>query len=96
MLDHVGIEVADLGAGKSFYAAALEPVGIGPLMGSRGAAGFGKQRDGKPFFWIYERGADNGPPGPRPIYQAGYCGAFVLDPDGYNIEAVCHTTPPQD
>jgi catechol 2,3-dioxygenase-like lactoylglutathione lyase family enzyme len=34
--------------------------------------------------------ADNGPPGPRPIYHPGYYGAFVLDPDGHNIEAVCH------
>lgn len=33
---------------------------------------------------------DNGPPGPRPHYHPGYYGAFVLDPDGYNIEAVCH------
>ena len=35
-------------------------------------------------------GTDNGPPGPRPHYHAGYYGAFVLDPDGHNIEAVCH------
>jgi catechol 2,3-dioxygenase-like lactoylglutathione lyase family enzyme len=33
---------------------------------------------------------DNGPPGLRPNYHPGYYGAFVLDPDGYNIEAVCH------
>jgi len=33
---------------------------------------------------------DNGPPGPRPQYHRGYYGAFVLDPDGHNIEAVCH------
>jgi len=38
-----------------------------------------------------EAGAtDNGPPGPRPQYHPGYYGAFVLDPDGYNIEAVTH------
>jgi catechol 2,3-dioxygenase-like lactoylglutathione lyase family enzyme len=35
-------------------------------------------------------GADNGGPGVRPEYSAGYYGAFVLDPDGYNIEAVHH------
>jgi catechol 2,3-dioxygenase-like lactoylglutathione lyase family enzyme len=35
-------------------------------------------------------GRDNGPPGPRPQYHAGYYGAFVLDPDGNNVEAVCH------
>ncbi len=33
-------------------------------------------------------GKDNGPPGPRPQYAAGYYAAFVLDPDGHNIEAV--------
>jgi len=32
---------------------------------------------------------DNGPPGLRPHYHANYYGAFVLDPDGHNIEAVC-------
>jgi catechol 2,3-dioxygenase-like lactoylglutathione lyase family enzyme len=35
-------------------------------------------------------GRDNGPPGLRPHYHPDYYGAFVLDPDGYNIEAVCH------
>jgi catechol 2,3-dioxygenase-like lactoylglutathione lyase family enzyme len=35
-------------------------------------------------------GNDNGAPGPRPIYHPGYYGAFVLDPDGNNVEAVCH------
>ena len=33
---------------------------------------------------------DNGPPGERPVYHAGYYGAFVLDPDGNNVEAVNH------
>jgi catechol 2,3-dioxygenase-like lactoylglutathione lyase family enzyme len=36
-------------------------------------------------------GKDNGPPGPRPHYHKHYYGAFVLDPDGHNIEACCHT-----
>ena len=35
-------------------------------------------------------GRDNGGPGPRPHYHENYYGAFVLDPDGHNIEAVCH------
>ena len=35
-------------------------------------------------------GRDNGPPGPRPEYAENYYGAFVLDPDGHNVEAVCH------
>ena len=35
-------------------------------------------------------GRDNGPPGLRPEYSEDYYGAFVLDPDGHNIEAVHH------
>jgi catechol 2,3-dioxygenase-like lactoylglutathione lyase family enzyme len=35
-------------------------------------------------------GRDNGPPGLRPHYHESYYGAFVLDPDGNNVEAVCH------
>lgn len=36
-------------------------------------------------------GSDAGPPGLRPEYDAHYYGAFVRDPDGNNVEAVCHT-----
>jgi catechol 2,3-dioxygenase-like lactoylglutathione lyase family enzyme len=36
---------------------------------------------------------DNGAPGERPQYHAGYYGAFVLDPDGSNVEAVHHNRP---
>ncbi len=35
-------------------------------------------------------GQDNGPPGIRAQYNANYYAAFVLDPDGHNIEVVCH------
>jgi len=35
-------------------------------------------------------GRDDGPPGLRPQYHPAYYGAFVLDPDGHRIEAVCH------
>lgn len=35
-------------------------------------------------------GKDNGAPGPRPIYHQHYYGAFLTDPDGNNVEAVCH------
>jgi predicted lactoylglutathione lyase len=35
-------------------------------------------------------GKDNGRPGLRPQYHPNYYGAFVLDPDGHNVEAVCH------
>lgn len=35
-------------------------------------------------------GRDEGPPGVRPEYHANYYGAFVFDPDGHKLEAVCH------
>lgn len=35
-------------------------------------------------------GKDNGPPGLRTQYHANYYAAFVIGPDGHNIEAVCH------
>ena len=35
-------------------------------------------------------GRDNGAPGLRPHYHANYYAAFVLGPDGHNVEAVCH------
>jgi catechol 2,3-dioxygenase-like lactoylglutathione lyase family enzyme len=38
-------------------------------------------------------GRDHGAPGLRPEYSDGYYGAFVLDPDGHNVEAVCHGEP---
>ncbi|MDQ4002268.1 MAG: VOC family protein [Actinomycetota bacterium] len=38
-------------------------------------------------------GQDNGAPGPRPEYHAGYYGAYEFDPDGNNVEAVHHTYP---
>eukprot|EP00245_Coleochaete_scutata_P005074 TRINITY_DN18351_c0_g1_i1.p1 TRINITY_DN18351_c0_g1~~TRINITY_DN18351_c0_g1_i1.p1 ORF type:complete len:134 (+),score=24.23 TRINITY_DN18351_c0_g1_i1:154-555(+) len=42
---------------------------------------------------IQAGGKDNGPPGLRPMYHPNYYGAFVIDPDGNNIEACCHTPP---
>ncbi|MFP5390779.1 MAG: VOC family protein [Gammaproteobacteria bacterium] len=44
-------------------------------------------------FWhaaIAAGGTDNGAPGLRPHYHPNYYGAFIIDPDGHNIEAVCH------
>jgi len=37
--------------------------------------------------------ADNGKPGLRVNYHANYYAAFVIDPDGNNLEAVCHVAP---
>jgi catechol 2,3-dioxygenase-like lactoylglutathione lyase family enzyme len=117
MLDHIGIGVRDPQASKSFYAAALEPLGITLLMDFGEAVGFGSNN--KPYFWIGKSdesgkthvafvtadrktvdafyaaaiaagGKDNGAPGIRAQYHPSYYGAFVLDPDGHNVEAVCH------
>ena len=120
MLDHLGINVADLERSKEFYEKALAPLGISTLMEPvPGFAGLGK--DGKPFFWMSEQrdptttnvhvafaapdratvdafhdaaiaagGTDNGGPGIREIYHPNYYGAFILDPDGNNVEACCH------
>ena len=38
--------------------------------------------------WTSVKGVGYGPPGPRPHYGATYYAAFVLDPDGYKLEAV--------
>jgi catechol 2,3-dioxygenase-like lactoylglutathione lyase family enzyme len=42
---------------------------------------------------ILAGGRDDGAPGLRPQYHTDYYGAFVLDPDGHRIEAVCHAPP---
>jgi len=39
---------------------------------------------------LHAGGTDNGPPGLRPHYHANYYAAFVIGPDGHNIEVVCH------
>ncbi len=39
-------------------------------------------------------GTDHGAPGPRPVYHEHYYGGFLLDPDGNNVEAVCHAPSP--
>ena len=124
MLDHIGLPVSDLQRSKTFYCAALAPLGIAPLYeltaaetGGDAFVGFGATR---PQFWLGAGGAlkgclhvafaardraavdafhaaalaaggrDNGAPGLRPHYHAAYYGAFVLDPDGHNVEAVFH------
>ena len=120
MLDHVGVNVSDYARSRSFYEAALTPLGWKVVMANDEwrAAGFGT--GDKPVFWIMRRdpvgsgahiafhapsrdlvdafhaaaleagGTDNGAPGLREHYHPTYYAAFVLDPDGNNIEAVCH------
>ena len=122
MIDHVDFAVRDLAASRAFYAAALAPLGIEPVMeinredGRRGT-GFG--RGGAAQFYIgggppvdgrlhvafsapsraavdaFHRaalaagGSDRGQPGLRPHYDEHYYAAYVADPDGHVVEAVC-------
>jgi catechol 2,3-dioxygenase-like lactoylglutathione lyase family enzyme len=64
-----------------------------PLKGRVHFAFEAKSREAVRAFYnaaIKAGGSDNGAPGLRPHYHDNYFGAFVLDPDGHNIEAVCH------
>ena len=78
MIDHAVLKVKDLGKSRKFYAGALAPLGYTVLKEFPGHAGLGAG------------GRDNGAPGIRAHYHKDYYGAFVIDPDGNNIEAVCH------
>jgi catechol 2,3-dioxygenase-like lactoylglutathione lyase family enzyme len=121
MLDHVGIQVADVAASAAFYEAVLAPLGFSKQMDFGQAIGFGTPE--KPSFWIglkttemlvheshiafvavdrehvrafFDAAVAAGAevlhePRVWPEYHATYYGAFVRDPDGNNIEAVCHT-----
>ena len=93
------LRLAVLGCGRAAVLAgrALRRVpGVSCAYASRDperAARFARRLGGRAF-GSYEAalaagGKDNGKPGPRPQYSANYYGAFVLDPDGYNVEAVC-------
>ncbi len=124
MIDHTGIPVADFDRSKTFYDAALAPLGASLVMlvdpkytGGFKVGGYGRGDRGE--FWLNEDekpgkgrhiaftartraevdafhaaalaagGRDNGAPGLRPHYHPNYYGAFVFDPDGNNVEAVC-------
>ena len=70
-------------------------IGTGtPIKGQVHFAFLAKSREAVRSFYdaaMKAGGKDNGAPGLRPHYHENYFGAFVLDPDGHNIEAVCHT-----
>ena len=118
MFDHIGLGVSNYAASKSFFLAALAPLGVATVM--EGEHGLGLGQNGKPSFWLHETkdkplplhiaftaasraqvdafyaaaiaagGQDNGGPGIRAHYHPHYYGAFVIGPDGHNVEAVCH------
>jgi catechol 2,3-dioxygenase-like lactoylglutathione lyase family enzyme len=127
MIDHLGINCADLAASAAFYDKVLATLGFSRIMDFEVAMGYGAD---KPDFWIGKQ-PDEGPAsGPNreihvafqaadpaavraffeaakemgaevlhepriwPEYHERYYGAFVRDPDGNNVEAVCHTAEP--
>jgi catechol 2,3-dioxygenase-like lactoylglutathione lyase family enzyme len=121
MIDHFGINCADLDAAKAFYDAVLGPLGFSRQLDFGVAVGYGTP--GHPEFWIgtfdgvganrethiaftagsaeqvrafhaaaVALGAESlHEPRIWPEYHERYFGAFVRDPDGNNVEAVCHT-----
>jgi catechol 2,3-dioxygenase-like lactoylglutathione lyase family enzyme len=106
MIDHTGLQVSDPVASRVFYDNALAPlgykmppkadfwVGEGAPNAPRVHVAFRAEtrRQVDEFYRaaLTAGGKDNGRPGPRPHYHQHYYGAFVLDPDGHNVEAVCH------
>ena len=62
----------------------------GPAPHSPSTASGRTEFDASPAAALAAGGRDNGAPGLRPHYHADYYGAFVFDPDGNNVEAVCH------
>jgi catechol 2,3-dioxygenase-like lactoylglutathione lyase family enzyme len=121
VLDHLGIQCADLPASAAFYDAVLAPLGATRLMDFGVAIGFGVPP--KPDFWIGQVDSGDGfreshiafvasdratvraffaaavaagaevlhEPRLWREYHDQYYGAFVRDPDGNNVEAVCHS-----
>ena len=123
MIDHISIGARDIARSRTFYDAALAPLGYTCLSIGADSLGYGAET---PALWIGatdrpvpadERsglhicfvapgraavdafhaaavqagGRDNGKPGPRPDYGDSYYAAFVIDPDGYRIEAHCES-----
>jgi catechol 2,3-dioxygenase-like lactoylglutathione lyase family enzyme len=121
MLDHISIGVRDIKRARSFYDAALKPLGYACVSDYGTALGYGAQQAA---LWVGEAkkpvpadpesglhicfaaptragvdafhaaalkagGRDNGKPGIRADYGPNYYAAFVVDPDGYRLEAYC-------
>ena len=105
MLDHVSLGVSDLTRSNdrgSDYGAAPGQLGVEFTITVERAVTPGQgahlcfrapDRDAVKDFHrlaLANGGRDDGASGLRPQYHASYYGAFVLDPDGHRIEAVCH------
>ena len=95
MLDHLTLHVKDIDRSITFYKQALAPLGYivkaeaSPVTPVTHIAFLADSQQAVQAFHaaaLAAGGRDNGAPGPRP-YHPGYYSAFVLDPDGNNIEA---------
>ncbi|MEM6350335.1 MAG: VOC family protein [Cyanobacteria bacterium P01_D01_bin.14] len=77
-----------IGAGKTEG----PPVSLEPLVGHHIAFSAASREAVDHFYQagLHAGGKDNGPPGLRPHYHPNYYGAFLIDPDGHHLEAVCH------
>ena len=89
-----GGAVAGLGAGGTpdFWIAQSDAAGAGKPIHVAFASSNRATVDAFYHAALAAGGRDNGAPGLRPQYHPNYYGAFVFDPDGNNIEAVCHAS----
>ena len=129
MIDHFGINCADLARSADFYDKVLGVLGHRRILDYGVAIGYGTEM---PAFWIGAQPSEGPASGPNrevhvafkapdaatvrafvaaatelgaevlheprlfPEYHETYYGGFVRDPDGNNVEAVCHTAAPGD
>jgi putative glyoxalase/bleomycin resistance protein/dioxygenase len=88
----VGLKAADAEGGPGadlWLAPAMDPAPVHLAL----TAATAEQVDAFHTAALAAGGRDNGVPGERPHYHPGYYAAFVLDPDGNNLEVVCHDGP---
>ena len=88
----VGLTAADAEGGPGadlWLAPAMDPAPVHLAL----TAATAEQVDAFHTAALAAGGRDNGVPGERPHYHPGYYAAFVLDPDGNNLEVVCHDGP---
>jgi putative glyoxalase/bleomycin resistance protein/dioxygenase len=88
----VGLKAADAEGGPVadlWLAPAMDPAPVHLAL----TAATAEQVDAFHTAALAAGGRDNGVPGERPHYHPGYYAAFVLDPDGNNLEVVCHDGP---
>jgi catechol 2,3-dioxygenase-like lactoylglutathione lyase family enzyme len=106
MFSHLTLGTNDHARAETFYAPVMAVLGHPVLMKGPGVLAYGEMA-GPKLFLVQDRatvdafyeaamkngGTDEGAPGPRPHYHPNYYGAYVRDPDGNKLQAVCHHAP---